>query len=146
MLNYSDCKAVKKFCADLFSTPNWREVVDKIESCEDDFEVDNVRFINSNAIDQTQEDELGNDDYALGCFNASFLSSILEIDQDVIEAMQKAEAYEAIGKLIKSLGKLGEVQQEYARYDGYGHHFNSYDFGMEEIKVDGQLFYVFDNH
>lgn len=144
-MKYSDIKQIRAFCNDLFSTPDWREVIGNIEQGLNDFEVDNVRFINSDNIDQIQEDELGNDDYALGCFNASFLSGILEIDQDVIEAMQKAEAFEAVGKLIKSLGKLGEVQQGYARYDGYGHHFNSYDFGMKEIKVDGQTFYVFDN-
>lgn len=144
-MKYSDIKQIRNFCNDLFSTPDWREVVGNIENEETDFEVDNVRFINSDNIDQIQEDELGSDDYILGCFNASFLSGILEIDQDVIEAMQKAEAFEVVGKLIKSLGKLGEVQQEYASADGYGHHFNSYNFGMEEIKVGGQLFYVFDN-
>ncbi len=144
-MKYSDIKQIRNFCNDLFSTPDWREVVGNIENEETDFEVDGVRFINSEDIDRIQQDELSDDDYILGCFNASFLSGILEIDQDVIEAMQKAEAYEAIGKLIKSLGKLEELQETYARYDGYGHHFNRYDSGEEEIKVDGQTFYVFDN-
>jgi hypothetical protein len=60
--------------------------------------------------------------------------------------MQKAEAYEAIGKLIISLCKLPELQEAYASADGYGHHFNSYDFEEKEITVDGLTYYVFDNH
>lgn len=145
-MKYSDIKQIRKFCNDLFSTPDWRGVVENIKNGEADFEVDNVRFINSNDIDQIQEAELGNDDYTLGCFNASFLSGTLGIDQDVIEAMQKADAFEAIGKLIKSMGKLGDVQYDYASADGYGHHFNHHDFSTKEIRVNGELFYVFDQH
>lgn len=84
--------------------------------------------------------------YILGRFNASFLAGIIEIDCDVIEATQKAEAYEAIGKLVKSLGKLEEVAADYAYADGYGHHFNGYDFGEEELTIDGKLYHVFDCH
>ena len=145
-MKFSQIKQVKSFCANLFSTPDWREVVTNIENGDDDFEVDNVRFISSNEIDNIQEDELGNDEYCLGCFNANFLADVLGIDQEVIEAMQKAEAYEAIGKLIISLGRLGELQQQYSSADGYGHHFNGYDFGEEEFSVDGTLYHVFDNH
>jgi hypothetical protein len=145
-MKYSDCKELRRFCESLFSTPDWREVAENIEDQEDDFEVGGVRFIADSAIDDIQAEELGSDEYILGCFNAEFLAGVLGIDLDVIEAMQKAEAYEAIGKLVKSLGKLEELQQEYSAADGYGHHFNSYDFGEESITIDGREYHVFDNH
>lgn len=145
-MKYSEIKNIKAFCADLFSSPDWREVVQNALDGEADFDVDNVRFIADDEIDNIQEEELGNDDYILGCFNAGFLADILGIDQNAIEAMQKAEAFEAIGKLIKSLGKLADLQQAYASADGYGHHFNGYDFSEEEITVNGTLYRVFDNH
>ena len=143
-MRYSELKTVRQFCNNLFSTPDWREVVENLES--DDFEVDNVRFIADEVIDETLADELGSDLYCLGCFNASFLADVTGIDQDVFEAMQKAEAYEAIGKLVVSLGKLEELASSYASADGYGHHFNGYDFGEEELRINGRLFHVFDNH
>lgn len=145
-MKYSEIKSIKAFCDDLFSTPDWREVVQNALDGEPDFEVDDVRFISDDKIDGIQQEELGDDEYTLGCFNAWFLAGILEIDQDVIEAMQKAEAYEAIGKLIKSMNKIHELQQAYACADGYGHHFNGYDFSEEKITIDGTLYHVFDNH
>lgn len=145
-MNYSECKAIKNFCADLFSTPDWREVVAEIENGAADFEVDGVRFINSADIDRIQCEELSNDVYCLGCFNAWFIADVLGIDQDVIEAMQKAEAFEAIGKLIISLDKLEELQAAYVSADGYGQYFNHYDGGEEELAIDGESFHVFDNH
>ena len=144
-MKYSDLKAIKNFCKDLFSTPDWREVVAEIEAGGSDFEVDGVRFINSSDIDRIQQEELGNDEYILGCFNAWFIAEVIGVDQDVIEVMQKAEAFEAIGKLIISLGKLEELQAAYVSADGYGHYFNSYDFGEEELSVNGETFHVFDN-
>ncbi len=143
-MRYSDLKNLKTFCESLHSLPDWREVVENLES--DDFEVDNVRFIADDVIADVLADELGNDEYVLGCFNASFLSEVTGINSDVFEAMQKAEAYKAIGKLVISLGKLQELAELYARYDGYGHHFNSYDFSEEEVTINGRLFHVFDNH
>ena len=145
-MKYSDIKQVKQFCDALFSTPDWREVVRSIDNGETDFEVGGVRFINSNSIDSIQQDELAGDEYVLGCFNAWFLADVLGIDQGVIESMQKAEAYTAIGKLIISGGKLEDLQQAYASVDGYGHHFNRYDFSEDELSINGGTFHVFDNH
>jgi len=144
-MKYSDLKNIRAFCDGLTSTPDWKEVAQNIVDGETDFTVDNVRFINSDDIDRIQYDELSNDEYVLGCFNAWFLSDVTGIDQDVFEAMQKAEAFEAIGKLVISMGKLDELQQTYARWDGYGHHFNAYDGNEEELSVDGRMFHVFDN-
>lgn len=145
-LKYSEIKSIREFCINLFSEPDWKEVVSNIAQSEDDFEVDNVRFIKSDCIDDIQEEELGNDDYLLGYFNAWFIAVVTGIDMDVIEAMQKAEAYEAIGMLIKSLGKLSELQQAYASADGYGHHFNRYNGNEEELRLNNVTYYVFDNH
>ena len=145
-MKYSQIKAIKTFCESLTSSPDWREVVLNIVQGINDFEVDNVRFINANDIDSIQEEELSSDLYVLGCFNAWFLADVLEIDQDVIESMQEAEAFEAIGKLIISLDKLGELQAAYSSADGYGHHFNNYDSSEEELRLkDGTTFYAFDN-
>lgn len=144
-LKFSEIKSIREFCNNLFSEPDWKEVVSNITQSEDDFEVDNVRFIKSDCIDSIQEEELGNDDYILGCFNDWFIADVTGIDTDVIEAMQKVEAYEAIGKLIKSLGKLSELQQAYASADGYGHHFNSYDGNEEELRINDVTYHVFDN-
>lgn len=145
-MKYSELKAIRAFCNKLHSSPDWRKVAAAIEDSYDDFEVGNVRFIDTDAIDHIQQEELSYDEYILGCFNAWFIADILDIDCDVIEAMQKEGGYEAVGKLIISLGKLEELQQAYARADGYGHHFNHYDFNEKKLTVNGTLYHVFDNH
>jgi len=145
-LSFSQIKEVIEFCNGLHSEPDWREVVENIVSGSNDFEVDNVRFISTDEIDQIQCDEMESDTYILGCFNARALSDATGIDQCVFEAMQKADAYDAIGKLVISLGKLSDLQQQYCSADGYGHHFNSYDGGEEELRVNGTMYHVFDNH
>ena len=144
-MKYSEIKNIRQFCETLTSTTDWREATQAIVDGRSDFEVDGVRFINSDSIDKIQQSEISSDLYCLGCFNDWFIADITEIDVDVIQAMQKAEAFEAIGKLIISLGKLEELQAAYASSDGYGHHFNNYDGNEEELRVDGQMFHVFDN-
>lgn len=145
-LTYTQIKNIKTFCEGLLSEPNWREVVENIVSYEEDFKVDNVRFIHSDDIDEIQQEELKSDLYVLGCFNAWFLAGVLDIDSDVIEAMQEAEAFEAIGKLIVSMDKVDELQEKYASVDGYGHHFNHYDGNEDELTIDSNNYFVFDNH
>ena len=99
------------------------------------------RFIREDAIDGIMQDELASDEYILGCFNDWFLADALDMDIDVIQAMQKAEAYEALGKLVISTGKLQELQEKYVQADGYGHHFAHYD-GFEE-SLSTQPYYAF---
>ena len=106
-----------------------------------DFELNNWRFIHTAVIDNTLEAELSNDDYTLGCFNDGFLADVLNIDSDVIKAMQDAEAFEAVGKLIISLGKLEELAEQYVMADGYGHHFAVYDFNEYTLR-DWHIFRV----
>jgi len=110
-----------------------RDIVQNMLDDNSDFSVDDYRFIHEDDIDKILEDELGSDEYMLGCFNAWFLADILDIDLDVIEAMQKAEAFEAIGKLVISMGKLHDLAKGYRNADGYGHHFSSYDGSEEQI-------------
>ncbi len=114
---------------------------------DNDFEVDidggTYRFIESYAIDSIQEEELANDEYILGCFNASFLASVTDIDFDVITALQEAEAFEGLGKLLRD-NYISAIQQGYCSADGYGHHFSHYDHSEYEIAVDGVIkWYVF---
>lgn len=112
---------------------------------EDDFEVDNVRFITEDSIDGILEDELQSDEYCLGCFTTWALSDATGISSEVFEAMQSAESYAAIGKLVIDLDKVSDLAQILVQHDGYGHHFNHYNGGEEEITFNGVSYYVFDN-
>lgn len=143
-MKYSEIKNLKEFCNGLDSEPDWREVLENILDRNDDFEVSNVRFILDDSIDSIQQDELSSDLYCLGCFNADFLADYLPIDAEDIKNIQDAGAYEAIGKMI--LPVIEDVQKAYASVDGYGHHFNHYDFNEDEIFINGNLYHVFDNH
>lgn len=143
-MKYSEIKRLKKFCDHLDSEPDWREVLENALNDADDFEVNNVRFISDSAIDSIQQDELASDLYCLGCFNADFLADYLPLDADDIRNIQDAGAYEAVGKMI--LPVIEDVQKGYISADGYGHHFNHYDFNEDEIFINGNLYHVFDNH
>jgi len=144
-MKYSQIKYLKSFCAGLHSSPDWKEVIEEIENYSDDFEVNNVRFIKSDCIDKIQQDELESDLYLLGCFNSDFIAEVLSIDSEVIDSMQEAEAFESIGLLIVRLGKLEELQEAYASLDGYGHHFNTYDFSEKEETFNCTNYHIFDN-
>jgi hypothetical protein len=125
---YSEIKEVKELVDD-----EWRDAVESLTMEEDDFEVGNYRFISQDKIDEIQCEELASEEYVLGCFTDWFLADVLELDVDVIQAMQKAEAFEALGKMVLSMDKLEELQQSYVSSDGYGHHFSHYDHSEEEL-------------
>ncbi len=112
---------------------NVRETLENWNDGNSDFEVDNYRFIDRDSIDEIQCEELAGDEYVLGCFNASFLADILDAPQEAIEAMQQAEAFEAVGKWVIESGNLEALQEAYSGIDGYGHHFSHYDFSEDEI-------------
>ena len=101
------------------------------------------RFIGIHSIDEIMEEELSSDTYVLGCFNADFLAAVTDLPKAMIEACQKADAYAAIGEAILACGWLEDVQREYARADGYGHHFGHYDNEEHEISVAGSYYHVF---
>lgn len=139
-IKYSEIKALRDIVGE-----DWREFVGMPPfSDSDDFCIySNYRMIAADEIDDIMGAELAEDEYILGCFNARFLADVLGIDEDVILAMQAAEAYEAIGRLVISMGKLERLQQKYVAADGYGHHFNHYDGSEEEITLGGQQYYIF---
>lgn len=119
-------------------TDQIKELVEKIESEDDtDFELAGARIIHKDFIDKIQQDELLSDLYCLGCFNASFLADYLPLDADDIEQLQKAGAFSAIGKIASKY--IEDIQDGYSAADGYGHHFNGYDFS--EIETDH--YYIF---
>jgi hypothetical protein len=114
------------------------ELIERVETEDDeDFELAGARIIHKDFIDKVQQDELLSDLYCLGCFNACFLADYLPLDAEEIEHLQKAEAYTAIGKIAARYIK--EIQAGYAAADGYGHHFNRYDFS--EVETDH--YYIF---
>ena len=140
-MRYSEIKAIKVFCESLASNPDWREVVEK--AGEDDFTVDNVRFIRADAIDEIQADEMEGDEYVLGCFSAYAIAKATGWPVALIEYAQKGEAFQEIGEAM-SREQIENLQKIYSDADGYGNHFNGYDFGQEEITIDGTDYYVFD--
>ncbi len=108
-----------------------------------DFEYGNCRFISDLEIDNAIRDEL-TDPYMLGCFNAWFLASILGIPTESVEAIQKAEQFEALGHMVLAdPDKLKELQEAYVSADGYGHHFASYDGNEAEIWTNDTFWHVF---
>jgi len=139
MKKYNEIKSLKLFCEGLDSAPNYREVLGSINSGEVDFEVSGVRFIHKDVIDEIQQEELLSDEYVLGCFRPEFLCDYISLEAEDIREMQQKEMCEALGRLASK--HIKEIQAGYASADGYGHHFNHYDFGEEEFGG----FYVFDN-
>ena len=127
-MKFSEIKEVRELVGH-----NWRDVVESISMEEDDFEVDLHRFIRMDKIDEIQQNELSWEPYLLGCFTDWFLAGILNLDVDIIKELQKAEAYEALGKMVLSMDKLEELQEQYVSCDGYGHHFAHYDHNEHEI-------------
>jgi hypothetical protein len=129
-----------------FDNSDLEDFAGNFSDSEDDFTVGNYRFIDEDAIDEIMQGELKSDLYMLGCFNDWFLADVMGIDLDVIQEMQKVDAFTAIGKLVISLGCLEELQKDYARADGYGHHFNGYDGSQNELDFADEntpSYYVF---
>jgi hypothetical protein len=145
-MKFSQIKTVKEFCSELFSTPCWRDVLQNILDDENDFDIENVRFIKADEIDSVLGSELSNDAYVLGCFNASFIAQVTGWPLALIEAAQKGEAFESLGQAIINEGYCEGMAEAYASADGYGHHFNSYNGESEEFEINGVNYYVFDNH
>ena len=118
-MRYSQVKNVIEFCNGLFSTPDYREVLDQINICNsEDFDIDGVRFISEDSIDEIWSKSLI--EQIKDCYGLSEIPSFVSIDW--------------------------EETADNCKVDGLGHHFNSYDGGEEEILIDDTLYHVFDNH
>jgi len=119
-----------------------REAVRMMRDCEDDFVAGDYRFIRGDAIDQILEDEISNDEYVLGCFKDTFIAECTGWPLALIQAAQKGEAYEALGKAIIQEGYVERMAAEYASADGYGHHFASYDGHEHDVGPDYYAFRI----
>ena len=122
-----------------FDADEIQEILEQMETGEDEFEYGNYRFINEEAIDDILTEELSSDTYILGCFNDWFIADITGLGIDAVTKAQKDESYELLGELM--LQHIDEVVDEYISSDGYGHHFSGYD-GSEELIGDYYMFRV----
>ena len=137
--SYSNLKAIIEFS--LQNSIDFKETINNIINENNDFEIDNYRFIHEDSIDEIQCEELKSDTYILGCFNADFLADIINIPYKAIIALQKAECYSELGEICEDY--ISEIQQEYSRLDGYGHHFAHYDSNTIEDILSISGYYVF---
>lgn len=142
----SELKKVKAFCENLTSSPDWKEVIRNIENNEYDFTVDRVRFIKDSEILDVLASELKSDEYLLGSFASWLISDATGWPICLIDALQKAEGHEELGKAIADTedDSVRKIAEGYSSSDGFGHHFNSYDGSEEEIKINNEWFHVFD--
>ena len=140
-MKLSEIRTVKKFLEGLdnFDMDNMREVIESMANDEDDFEVDNYRFIDSVAIDSIQVEEMESDAYILGCFNPGFIADNSNLSYEIVKALQDGEQFEALGQHLIDNDCIEDMQQEYSNLDGYGHHFAYYDGETLEIND----YYVF---
>ena len=120
---------------------DFRELTEQITDENDDFEIDNYRFIKVSEIDTIQQNELKDDLYVLGCFSDWFIADNTDLSLKVVQALQKAEAFEELGELI--VDDIETLQSEYSRLDGYGHHFGRYDGNEYEITLNDVEYYYF---
>ena len=120
---------------------DFRELTEQITDKNGDFEIDNYRFIKVSEIDTIQQDELKSDLYSLGCFIDWFIADNTNLSLKVVQALQKAEAFEELGELM--LDDIETLQSEYVRMDGYGHHFGRYDGNEYEITLNDVEYYYF---
>jgi len=93
------------------------------------------RYIHVAVVDDVLVEELEQDPYYLGCFNPDFLSRVTGLNAEILEIIQKAEAFEDLGQWIIDHGLLEDLAEQYAEADGYGHHFAHYD--GETVKLAG---------
>jgi hypothetical protein len=132
-MKYSDIKKLAK------KLNSWRDIVEQIDSGEEDFTVDGYRFISTDSINEILKEEISSDTYMLGCFVPSFMSGIIGLSQSVIEEAQSANSCDLLGQLM--LNNIDAVVEQYVRLDGYGGHFGVYD--GNENSVDGEEYLYF---
>ena len=138
-MNLSQLRDVKNLSNEL--DIDFRELTEQIIDEVDDFEIDNYRFIKVSEIDTIQQDELKSDLYSLGCFVDRFIADNTNLSLKVVQALQKAEAFEELGELM--LDDIETIQSVYVSMDGYGHHFGRYDGNEYEITLNNVEYYYF---
>mgnify|MGYP000932121834 FL=1 len=106
-----------------------------------DLNGDEYRFIHNGVIDDIIKQDLKDDPYTLGCFNANFLAHYIPLLTDQIQHVQDAEGFEAIGYLVLAHADLDELVSDMISADGYGHYFNYYD--GDEIELNNVPYRMF---
>lgn len=143
-MKLTDIKELKLFCESLHSNPDWKEVLENVKRGEKDFWVDEVHFIETDHIQEALEDYLASDTYTLGCFTAWAISEATGWPEALIKAAQDGDQFQAIGEAMEG-EHIAALASIYARDDGYGHAFNSYDSSEEELHINNCIYHVFDN-
>lgn len=139
----SELRELSEFLTNLSLEDNFKDVAENLINSIDDFEIDNYRFISVDEIDNIQVEELKSDSYLLGCFNADFIADNSSLSYDIVKALQEGEQYDAIGEHLIDNDNVEEIQQEYSRIDGYGHHFAHYDHNEHVLNTINFNYLVF---
>lgn len=140
-----DTTTVQKFLEDTFCPDevDFEAIIDCLMTQDDDFTVDEVRFISEGTIDETLGQEISE---TLGYFNADFIAEHSPMPYEAAKALQEANEHEALGSALRAMldsEQLTAFAEAYASHDGYGHHFNSYDGSTYEVVFNGTLYHVF---
>ena len=133
--------AIMEFCQ--YNGIDSDEVIELIDGDDVDFEVDNYRFIHKDVIDDVMCREMESDPYILGCYNAWFIAENTDLSIDIVEALQEADKFDAIGQHIIDNDFVEAMQQSSVSYDGYGLHFAGYDGYEIEDLLNVCGYYVF---
>lgn len=147
-MKLSSLRELMENLEDIGLEDSFRDVVEALKNEETDFEIDGYRFIHEDEIDEILVDELEADPYVLGCFNAWFIADNTHLSIDIVETLQKNDAYKELGQHIIDNNYTEDLAYEYVRLDGYGHHFATYDGENEEILLPNnndtlENYYVF---
>lgn len=124
------------------------KVIVDFDGIEHDY--DNIYTIDGDEyliLDEDEREEAATEHIkeSLWAFNASFLSNMTELPEEVFEALQdKCEgANEAIEKLIESTCGLEDFVEAAIEADGYGHFLAQYDGEEQETSVNGTYYYIY---
>lgn len=127
-MKFSQIKEIKTLTGD------WREALEKIRDGETDFTEDDYRFIHKDSIDEILSSEIAADEYVLGSWTANAIATATGWPVGLVKAAQKGEAYAELGKaVISTPGAVEKMAELLIEWDGYGHHFASYDGATNEI-------------
>ena len=119
---------------------DWKDFIRESRES-DDFEIDGFRFIRESAIDDIVVAQYEDDPYVLGCFTDWFIAENSDLSYDVVQALQSAEKFKAIGQHLIDSGYAEDMILEACRIDGYGHMMYSYDGSTNEDLLEPAGFY-----
>lgn len=122
---------------------DWKDFI-RESADSDDFELDGFRFIRESAIDDIVVDQYEDDAYVLGCFTDWFIADNSSLSLEIVQALQSAEKFEALGQHLIDSGESKDMILEACRLDGYGHMMNSYDGDTREELLEPAGFYYWE--